>query len=460
MPHVPLARVKWDHAKLVRERDVALGNALMPSTNIGYRTAYRAYQQFVSLHGFPLKPSIDNFSFFITWMCHYVTPDTANKYLTGICNRMELMYPDVRAIRCHPIVSRTLAGCRRMYGGPQVRKRALLISDLEHAFEVLDSSIYDNRLFLTLLSVGFFSLQRLGELVEPDRKELRSYRKLPVRHSLRFGRDDSTFEYTLPTHKADPTFKGNTIFITFVASRCDPVASMREYIKLRDSRHSFLPELWLRESGKRPSRSWFLSILKKLFPDPDISGHSLRAGGATYLATEGVPEERIQRIGRWSSNAFQIYIREHPMMLHLISIRERANRHSNCTLLYSAPIALYIRAHCTLRVPLTRMSELAATHMFVAGRSHSPAGDKIGTRSRCYDLWYLTLDYSTKYLFAMTHGIWRINYAYLFQYCQFLCFHHSNSPPFSVSSVSRPLPFRSISASTLPRHLHFNTPEW
>ena len=41
-----------------------------------------------------------------------------------------------------------------------------------------------------------------------------------------------------------------------------------------------------------------------------VSSHSLRAGGATAMHINGVPEVTIQKMGRWSSNTFLIYIRD------------------------------------------------------------------------------------------------------------------------------------------------------
>jgi len=53
------------------------------------------------------------------------------------------------------------------------------------------------------------------------------------------------------------------------------------------------------------------------FP-PEYADHSLRSGGATALAIAGVPADRIQAIGRWSSNTFQIYIRKNPVLLQAL----------------------------------------------------------------------------------------------------------------------------------------------
>ncbi|KAJ3832035.1 hypothetical protein F5878DRAFT_548726, partial [Lentinula raphanica] len=53
-------------------------------------------------------------------------------------------------------------------------------------------------------------------------------------------------------------------------------------------------------------------------------GHSVRAGSATFFASLGVSESIIQAMGRWSSDAWKIYIRDHSTVraeLQLASLR-------------------------------------------------------------------------------------------------------------------------------------------
>ena len=72
-------------------------------------------------------------------------------------------------------------------------------------------------------------------------------------------------------------------------------------------------------AGTVPGRAFFISRLRQLFGN-DVAGQSLRAGGATFLVARGVAPHLIQAAGRWSSGAFQIYIRKHPMLLnHLVA---------------------------------------------------------------------------------------------------------------------------------------------
>jgi hypothetical protein len=63
--------------------------------------------------------------------------------------------------------------------------------------------------------------------------------------------------------------------------------------------------------------SWFVARLQKIFGS-DVAGHSLQAGGATALALAGVPDDVIQAFGRWTSDTFRVYVREHPVILHAL----------------------------------------------------------------------------------------------------------------------------------------------
>ncbi|KAJ3964165.1 hypothetical protein EV361DRAFT_812507, partial [Lentinula raphanica] len=54
-------------------------------------------------------------------------------------------------------------------------------------------------------------------------------------------------------------------------------------------------------------------------------GHSLRAGGATFYARLGLSESVIMALGRWSSAAWKINIRDNPTVraeLQLASLKQ------------------------------------------------------------------------------------------------------------------------------------------
>ncbi|KZS92198.1 hypothetical protein SISNIDRAFT_393879, partial [Sistotremastrum niveocremeum HHB9708] len=243
-------------------------------------------------HDFPTQPSADTLSFFVVYMSHYVSPRTVDSYLSGICNKLEAYYPDIRKLRSSLLVSNTLKGCKRLRNVAVRRKRALTIDDLNVlVVHYSPSHQHDDLLFMAIITTGFFSLQRLGELVQPDDTRKRDLRKLPLRHTLK--RDASQIEYLLPAHKADPFFEGNRIILQKSNQPCDAYLHLTNFLQSRDHLFPLFPQLFLTSAGQVPTRNWFMLRLRQHFPD-DIAGHSMRSGGATALALAGVPDERIQ----------------------------------------------------------------------------------------------------------------------------------------------------------------------
>jgi hypothetical protein len=209
-----------------------------------------------------------------------------------------------------------MSGCLRRFGTPVQRKAPLSHANLELIINQLSlSHLHDNLLFCAQLLSGFYGLLRLGELVFPDKHTLRNYRKLSLRLSVCCLSDQFTF--FLPPHKGDRTFEGNSIIIQKLTTPSDPHKHFITYLNSRDRLFPLNPELWLTSHGTVPTRHWFMSRLRTFLP-ASFGGHSMRAGGATSLAKAGANVSTIQAVGRWSSDAFQIYIRKNPVVLHAL----------------------------------------------------------------------------------------------------------------------------------------------
>ena len=309
-------RLAWTRERLLRERAIALGQAIDTSTWKNYGSALNSYLTFVRIHNFPIEPTADTISFFTVFMCHHIKPDSVDTYLSGICQQLEPYFPSVREIRKSILCKRTLTGCKRLRGVPTKRKRALTLSDLQTVINhYAGSSSHDNLLFVSQLLTGFFALMRLGELTVSDDKSLFDYRKITSRTSVSFSTDD--YRFFLPSHKADKFFEGNIVIIQRHTGTIDPLSFFKKYLASRDRLFPFHPDLWLKADGSRPSRSFFIRRMRLFFED-DIAGQSMPAGGPTSLAENGVPPHLIQAIGRWASSAFQIYIRKNPVLLQAL----------------------------------------------------------------------------------------------------------------------------------------------
>ena len=154
----------------------------------------------------------------------------------------------------------------------------------------------------------FYSCHRMGELVQKNGHSLFDWRKIIKRASLTFEKGRA--QYRLPYHKGDPFYRGCDVILT-TQDVADPVVMLRDYVQKRDRLHGAKAALFLHENGTHPTRSWFeLKFFAVL--DRQFGGHSPRTGYATFLASLGIAESIIQAVGRWSSEAWKIYIRENP----------------------------------------------------------------------------------------------------------------------------------------------------
>ncbi|KAF8988849.1 hypothetical protein BDZ89DRAFT_1106849 [Hymenopellis radicata] len=204
------------------------------------------------MHKLALTPTADTLSLYIVYMSFEIDPKSVGTYLSGICNKLEDFFPD-----------RPLSA----------------------------SSTHDDVLFVAMLYTGFGALLRLGEITQPDNARLRNPRKLSKRSTV--FQVQNGYGFILPYHKADRLFEGNNI-IVMKRGDFDPLPIFYRYLASRDTAFPFNPWLWVRSDGTVPNRRWFIARLRILEPDPTFAGQSLRAGGATALAEDGVAPHLIQ----------------------------------------------------------------------------------------------------------------------------------------------------------------------
>jgi hypothetical protein len=317
-------RQPWPREKLVRERAIAISHALDLSTRRNYGSACNSYLAFIRSHNMPAEPTPDTLSFFIVYMSHHISPCSVATYLSGLVRQLEPFFPKVKAARHSRLVRQSLQGCHKMFAQPTRRKRALTRPDVDRvlAHYASASCRHDDLLFLSMFLTAFFALLRLGELTFPDDQIVRDWRKISCRSSVVLS--DSHYSFTLPAHKADRIFEGSHILVCGEKFSCPSLLHFTRYLSSRDALFPLTSPLWLTSTGTIPTRSFFLRRLRAFFPS-DIAGQSLRAGGATMLADLGVSPHIIQAAGRWSSEAFRIYVRKNPFLLQNLIFGHSSN---------------------------------------------------------------------------------------------------------------------------------------
>lgn len=283
-------------------------NAIEKSSKLGYATAMRSYTHFCNTHSLPIDPTPSTLALFIAYTS--TQHGSGAKYLTGVRHFLRHYFPDFDTNRQHPVVQAAIRGSKKVRADPVRRKQPLRIHHLASFLKTArDSKAYDDLLFITIVACGFYGCHRSGELVASNDKRLRDPRKTIKRASLTFR--NARAQYHLPYHKADPFFKGSDV-IFIKQDIANPVELLKEYVARRDGTHGSHPDLFICEDGSVPTRAWFDSKLFALVDRLNYGGHSLRSGGATFYASLGLPEDIIMALGRWSSQAWRIYVRENP----------------------------------------------------------------------------------------------------------------------------------------------------
>jgi len=163
-------REPWPLDRLVRERVIALGHTIDPSTLRTYSSALTSYITFMRAHNFAVEPTEDTLSFFVVYMSRHISPRSVKSYLSGIAQQLKDFYPSARINRNSKLVHRTMEGCLKLYSEPTRRKSPLSSSNLQlvisHVQQVTPT--HDDLLFIAMLLTRFYALLHLGEMVFPD----------------------------------------------------------------------------------------------------------------------------------------------------------------------------------------------------------------------------------------------------------------------------------------------------
>ncbi|KAJ3805252.1 hypothetical protein F5876DRAFT_91577 [Lentinula aff. lateritia] len=93
----------WSREHLLHKQNIALGNILEPSSLSLYTSAVQSYVTFCCTHDFSIDPTTDTLSFYIIYIHHFIKPKSVSSYLSGICNQLEVFYPNIYRNCAYPI---------------------------------------------------------------------------------------------------------------------------------------------------------------------------------------------------------------------------------------------------------------------------------------------------------------------------------------------------------------------
>ena len=204
------------------------------------------------------------------------------------------------------IVQLAFEGCLRLCPGKTVKKEALpvhVIKDLVDEYCRNKQNLMDLR-FVVICLLGFAGFFRIDEVLSIQLKHLSFFPNYLL--------------VTLEKSKTDQHRKGNEVFISVTESEYCPVTYVKLFLQTTDSDCELFPEAFLiprlhkTKSGHSVSRTRGISYTtvydifkaKVTNAKPEHSKyclHSLRSGGASAAAKNGVSDRLIAKQGRWST---------------------------------------------------------------------------------------------------------------------------------------------------------------
>ena len=156
--------------------------------------------------------------------------------------------------------------------------------------------------------VGFI---RMGELTytAAEAKKATFAETGITRSDISFAEGDKYAILRLKQSKTDTEHTGMQMILAAIGQRKCPVAALRRLF-IQDPRPANAPLFKLQSAAF--SRQGVVNILKQRiaaegFFESNYSGHRFRKGAAKHAADHGMLDKSIQRLGRWTSNAFQLY---------------------------------------------------------------------------------------------------------------------------------------------------------
>ena len=158
-------------------------------------------------------------------------------------------------------------------------------------------------------SLGFFGFLRTGEFTSNSSFDPSIHLTLGDVQADSLV-DPTCFRVHIKCSKTDPFRVGCDIYVGRGNSLICPVVALANFLALSGPSPG---PLFCYVDGCPLTRQQLSSVVQAILNSAgyhgSYSGHSFRIDAATTAASRGVPDHLIKTLGRWSSGAYQLYIR-------------------------------------------------------------------------------------------------------------------------------------------------------
>ena len=264
-----------------------------------YKNAISCFNDFRSKYGFPLvfPGQADHIMMFISYCFEKgFSPATIKTYISDLSfyHKLNNWYDPSELF----VVKKLLEGCQR--SRLRVDNRAPIIPQILHSIclslQFICYNDYEAILFKAAYLLTYFGLMRVSELVHSTWQH--SGKALQF-NDIKFEENNAV---TIAIRQSKTCQAGNPTYLRILCeanpSMC-PVCALQKYF---DIRPTTLGYFFKHQNNRALTRAQFSAILAKCISSSPFSGrnvlsHSFRIVRASDLASKGVPDEVIMKLG-------------------------------------------------------------------------------------------------------------------------------------------------------------------
>lgn len=296
-----------------------LWHGLDPKTRQGYKSGIASYENFCKMF-YPLRqiwPASEDL--LCAWAAQSLSPQPGNPRLkhTTVANYLSALrshHVDQRIsveVFSSPTLRRILKGAANVFG-TFVAKRFPITRD---ALGALTEDVPITPLEYTLRAcflLAFAAFLRMGEVTweAKDRTDAaRFIQTKATRGDIRISPTGDHMIFRVKRSKTDKNHTGTSIVIAAVDS---PLCAVKAMIALfaRDPKGPNEPLFsWNTGAFTKAKLNKYLKekLKSKGYAYESVSLHSFRKGAAQFASDNGLRDDQIQLLGRWTSDAFHRY---------------------------------------------------------------------------------------------------------------------------------------------------------
>ena len=291
-----------------------LSNGLAPSTRRVYRSAQRQFIDFSTLDGYVssngslLPTSEQTLLRFCSHLADRLHHSSIKVYLSAIRSlHIDQGFPDP-LVNCLQL-QRLLRGIKP-HQGSSLPQRQPVTADLMRIIQrSLDAHNSEHIMLWAACCLGFFGFLRAGEFTVNcafDPSIHLTVQDLQVDAEV----NPSSLRVRIKSSKTDPFRPGCVIYLGRGQAPLCPISAILAYLHRRGPLSG---PLFIDTHGQPLTRSRLSSFVQSVLQGAGIpgqfSGHGFRIGAATTATQCSIPDHLIKTMGRWSSDAYQLYVR-------------------------------------------------------------------------------------------------------------------------------------------------------